>query len=608
MASPRARRKLAKGQSNRRFRDVSAPYASPTIRPRSSKKTNINQHTNSRNVARGRGLQVNGVDDHTQNGKTVNKGVNYQFFGSGTFWRELLLQRPNPPQRDDRLVYTATRDESPDSPMSISDMLRKFSLRTRKIINKLKQILLTIRTHQRDASELIKGAFMDEELEDLLLWSIDRRKSTAILSPQDLLVFGNALELIQKGERTSREPVEHLLETLEGARKQSETMSIELRKILLPKLGFLNEENRIRCIDMIEGAGNCLMDFQTHMNNYYKSLLLAESPSQQPYSLKPAEVKELEELAACRIASAILCQQLCRLCDDHTTHQVYINLDEVKSIPEDERQRLRFHLAFTKSGENDDDLVWIQADSMIDVTTASKTSNVVDAPIEPGQMVERPMFCVASLETGMNFRFRIGTSIHVQQLPRWGGSYPIALSDWIMQPYLRPLIRFRVARLIAEAVLKFDATIWDLTSLKSRNIMLLIPHKGLKTHLGICLQEQKAILKSEPSSYRSDEVHRSQEILYNLGVILLELALMEHLPEGYSEEHIKERCNEDVVQEMGNEYATVIRFCLQFKRGDVQGSGSIYDKSMQEYFYQRVIRLLKLGEEPLQRYERKPSE
>jgi hypothetical protein len=337
-----------------------------------------------------------------------------------------------------------------------------------------------------------------------------------------------------------------------------------------------------------------LKDFQDHLDRcIFPNYELAQRRDTWEHKLELAEVKELNNLTACRIAASNICQQLSALCDIPPDHRVYINLDRVEPASGDGQQRLLFHLAFTKSSSRNDEFVWIQAEftAKFDATysLAQDTSTTIARP------AEQTMFCVGSL--GMDFGFRIGTNTKVQQLKRFERSQSVMLSDWIRQSYIRPIERFRVARLIAEAVLKFDTTLWIMPDLRSEYIQVLIATSSLETYLGIHLHRTQTNVHTRVSPRLW---YGSQMILRSLGRVLLELALKQPVSESSFTRCMVSRWKEDVVAEMGEEYAKVIKFCVDFRSDYILGDESIYDTNMQERFYKYVIKLLQDGERPLQ--------
>jgi hypothetical protein len=295
-----------------------------------------------------------------------------------------------------------------------------------------------------------------------------------------------------------------------------------------------------------------------------------------------------------------------------------VNLGDIEHIQEDNKNWIRFNFAFERRNTNHGGLVWIQAEAVIDpnspgsqlslsskpttsTSASTRARNSFNTASNRNSVIDQPYFCLESLEDGMNFSFSIGTDTSVQQRPfPKGRSLSITqtpLSISIQRRYFSQAVRIRLARLISEAVLKLDTKLWCTDNLKSSNIMLL-ESEELQTHLSVCLRQQSNNYDlSRPSQTRITPIRR---VLRDLGIILLELAYMEKV----SHDEVREKCCEDKLERaMGKDYAEVVLFCLDYhdvsKTGTEMSGTSIEDASVQQYFYQRVIRLLKKDEESI---------
>lgn len=371
--------------------------------------------------------------------------------------------------------------------------------------------------------------------------------------------------------------------------------------------------NRVHtCSERIRAGDSLLKDFQALSQDCTKELL---QTGQRWQELNDEEVKDLDRLTACRNVSTALCRQLSQLCDVHDEHYVYVNLEKIEPIQQDAKKWVRFHLAFERPDQHRDGYVWLQAQSIIhDSATASGTpsfSRQIESTPSPlpspnryisgAETMERPCFCLASLENGMNFKFRIGSSTRVQQRPPPNGddTSPASLSEWINQRYQPQWIRIRMARLISEVVLRFDLALWDPASLTSENIML-IKYKTSEAQLSVCLRLQRVGLgMSSPAVPHTNGARQIRTALYRLGVILLELACLE---ERAKEGILKSRkCDlDDLKEDMGDYYTAAVKYCVQGDDPDedsdvdMDGSGGeIYEQR----FYQHVIRQLKTEDE-----------
>ncbi|KAH7327749.1 hypothetical protein B0I35DRAFT_415644 [Stachybotrys elegans] len=338
--------------------------------------------------------------------------------------------------------------------------------------------------------------------------------------------------------------------------------------------------------------------------------------------LNEQEKQELALLISCRHMSTVLCRQLGSLCDEHDDHQVYVNLEKIERRSEGKCQWISFELAFQRCDQEEQGFVLIHAEIMVNedslsnsfTSTSDQSDTTLSSPhlqtpiINPvgGMNHERACFCIGSLANGMNFRFKIGTGTQVQQCPFPGGAGTslLSLAEWIRQAKMEQKDfndsnidrRVRLACLVAEAVLKFEIALWSPEILTSQTIMLAADG----THMRVCLAQQRYL--GSPSPRQPSTVSK---ILQSLGVVLLELGLLEVIPENVLSRGSNELID-NLEDEMGRHYTAVVRFCIGYE-DETDGDNSlrdkgIYDLSIQEYFYQRVIRLLKANDNLVEQY------
>lgn len=211
------------------------------------------------------------------------------------------------------------------------------------------------------------------------------------------------------------------------------------------------------CRTGISSVMKHLKEFQELLHEFY----FPEKPD-------PEEAHALHYLRVSRDASAILCQQLSRICPRHPTHQVYFSLN-VERQPT-EALTIGFFFGFQRTDDHGDGVVWIKADSSVSDSTSS-TLGLDTTREKEGSAVVIPSnstadygvgakFCPGRLTHSMDFEFWVGASRLLSSAPR--GSRPcdpVRLSDWI-KTYRDRHSRIRLARLIAEAVLKLSPTLW----------------------------------------------------------------------------------------------------------------------------------------------------
>ncbi|KAM5344948.1 hypothetical protein ACJ41O_010810 [Fusarium nematophilum] len=556
---PKGRRKVIKSKA------VDKPDFD--IRPKSLEVElfDARRHQNSANSAHDQASQYNNGGDITLNRRNYATNI----FINSMLWPQYSKQQDT---AEERVL------------MDISGILSQFSSETRALISGVRDSLDAIQGHHSDAKKLLKEAAKNKALAPAGTEAMGRmermgrkltgQKSLAMFTGEQFLLLGTFVDTSSGGQQPNP--------------------NSQRAKELLQTLKPLSQD----CIKELWQTG------------------------QQLLNLDNEEAKDLDRLTACRNVSTVLCRQLSQLCDEHDEHYVYVNLEKIEPIQQNAKKRVRFHLAFERPDQNRDGYVWIQAQSIIhDNATGtpsfSRQTESTPSPhpspnryISVAETTERPCFCLASLENGMNFKFKIGSSTHVQQRPppSGEGTSPTSLSEWIKERYQPQWTRIRMARLISEAVLRFDLALWDPASLMSKNIML-IRYKTSEAQLSVCLRLQRlGFGMSSPAVPRTNGARHIRTALFHLGVILLELACLE---EGAKEDILQRRkCGPDDLKDMGDYYAAVVKYCVQRDDpdGDVDMDGSGADIYDEQYFYQHVIRLLKMEDELMGGYGEKMSD
>ncbi|KAM5359538.1 hypothetical protein ACJZ2D_014394 [Fusarium nematophilum] len=609
---PKGRRKVIKSKA------VDKPDFD--IRPKSLEVElfDARRHQNSANSAHDQASQYNNGGDITLNRRNYATNI----FINSMLWPQYSKQQDT---AEERVL------------MDISGILSQFSSETRALISGVRDSLDAIQGHHSDAKKLLKEAAKNKALAPAGTEAMGRmermgrkltgQKSLAMFTGEQFLLLGTFVDTSSGGQQPNpnSQRAKELLQTLKRARQKLREACQLLRRLVLirqtsKKVVPTDLTSRVhRCSDNIRAGVRLLKDFQALSQDCIKELW---QTGQQLLNLDNEEAKDLDRLTACRNVSTVLCRQLSQLCDEHDEHYVYVNLEKIEPIQQNAKKRVRFHLAFERPDQNRDGYVWIQAQSIIhDNATGtpsfSRQTESTPSPhpspnryISVAETTERPCFCLASLENGMNFKFKIGSSTHVQQRPppSGEGTSPTSLSEWIKERYQPQWTRIRMARLISEAVLRFDLALWDPASLMSKNIML-IRYKTSEAQLSVCLRLQRlGFGMSSPAVPRTNGARHIRTALFHLGVILLELACLE---EGAKEDILQRRkCGPDDLKDMGDYYAAVVKYCVQRDDpdGDVDMDGSGADIYDEQYFYQHVIRLLKMEDELMGGYGEKMSD
>ncbi|KAI1374088.1 hypothetical protein F4677DRAFT_447734 [Hypoxylon crocopeplum] len=465
--------------------------------------------------------------------------------------------------------------------------------------NIIMESLDTIKRNQRASISTIQS---------IRKWPSSRRKDAngiirSLRTLQALASTPNKEELLMfKPAMEARGLVTKILDPLRSARDISEAIkniAKQIHKMILESQrskendrSTIIDPQLLDCRDQIKQIRRGLNDFQFEFNQAYcsdRSDVVSPLAQEEPVSLVDLETS--------RNASAILCRELCQICNRHQTHQIYFNLELDNQVCET-HYNLSFRVAFQGTDHNRESLVWMKADMRID----KKSSPAVPQASPRTQPCGGASFCPGTLTNNHKFEFSIGSSTFLHEVaPISERSELTRLSDWITEGIYRDrLSRIRLARLIAEAVLKLNPTLWDSTLLKSHRVMVIAPstrEAAIQSHIHITLsqQEHNQHCDSENSTYL-------RMVLFNLGVTLLELACLKYIPrpaceygriDRYSPEimNITELCRAGDLDKMGEKYAGVVRFCLF---GDHEGN--VYDLEVQKHFYWKVVRDLEIEE------------
>ncbi|KAI0537678.1 hypothetical protein GGR58DRAFT_527099 [Xylaria digitata] len=315
-----------------------------------------------------------------------------------------------------------------------------------------------------------------------------------------------------------------------------------------------------------------------------------------------------------RETSALLCQQLSKTCDLHLKHTVYSNLKtEHRGGNQEEtrnttaREELVFHIAMKRMDEHRDSVVWVEADFTSERERAGNkdlvhTNPPTRSPL-PGNAVDRclecnigvrsgAIFCIGKLPIGMDFQFhldsRLGTYAlrypdHIKDkrlLP------PIPISEWLSPCYCDEGVRIRVARLVAELVLRFDPALWRATELQVDKLMIAAPgdtYEVVELHISV------PIVNSTKNGSPLNIATASEGVVINRPEL-------ENDRVNWDSSTASEIWNkvEDLrrIGRMGDSYVEMVECCLN----NHDRQEDIYGPEMPPEFYRNVVRVLKQGE------------
>ncbi|KAI0548873.1 hypothetical protein F4679DRAFT_548973 [Xylaria curta] len=321
-------------------------------------------------------------------------------------------------------------------------------------------------------------------------------------------------------------------------------------------------------------------------------------------------VEKIERFKISRDYSLVLCQNLSEICHIHKAHDMYFNLDSEHDVYQKLEggtpREIEFRLAVQRTDMPRYSPVWLKAKSMISIPLGLE-SPVEDARLSPlqvgeslvkaKQFIKGARFCLGELHSGMDFRFQVGKFDIQHPDPRVRQECrPVTLSEWI-ETRSGTYPRIRLARLIAEAILKFDPVLWRWTDLDADSLLIIPPleYEHIESHIGVSTNHQA----SRPKRIRAGE------IFVRLGVTFLELAYQERLPRPRSSNGVPdESCpilkkilkmasDEKLQDKMGDKYADAVRFCLSWRTLKTD----LCDHQVQMDLYQKVIGVLRHEEE-----------
>ncbi|KAI1354277.1 hypothetical protein F5Y01DRAFT_273509, partial [Xylaria sp. FL0043] len=327
--------------------------------------------------------------------------------------------------------------------------------------------------------------------------------------------------------------------------------------------------------------------------------------------------EKIERFKVSRHYSLVLCWRLSGICHLHTTHAMYFNLDTERGLDQTSEgseisHRIEFHLAVQRSDIPKHSPVWLKATPVISVPLSQTLQADQHAGLlsqKAGKSLAKAQwdsvgatFCLGELQAGMDFRFQVGKFDVQHPDPRVNRERrPVTLSEWIKTNHAT-YPRIRLARLIAEVVLKFDSKLWRWTDLEAENLLIVPPleYEHVESHIGVSLEHQK----HQPPQTESTPM-RAGEVFIHLGITFLEIAYQTKLERPSSSNSVQdESCptirnilglanDEKLQNQMGDKYADVVRFCLSARTLETD----LRDRQMQRNFYKNVIGVLRQEEE-----------
>ncbi|KAI1391583.1 uncharacterized protein F4822DRAFT_190414 [Hypoxylon trugodes] len=324
--------------------------------------------------------------------------------------------------------------------------------------------------------------------------------------------------------------------------------------------------------------------------------LFLEMCARNPYSQllfgkgRTEFLNDLLYLDKSRYASQYLYLTLGHICQEHETHDLYFNLDAMRD--DDEANcAFEFHFAFQRTDHTQNDLVWMRSSPLERKLSGSRNTRISNSfgPFCPGRLAQNSGL---EMEIGEGFVIQqtwINTGQSTDQRPQ------MQLSSFL-KDYQTRGPRLRLARLISEAVLRLDPSLWQRGGLESENVIVIAPLKygrvdSLQSHIQVSLERHN----TEHNGNCQQRQAQASTILSSLGLILLELAKAESILRPESEGCIVPLSDEEfnsVEHEMGIYYAVAVRFCLSYHPPD----DNLYDVEVQRNFYERVVHGLRLQE------------
>ncbi|RYP75986.1 hypothetical protein DL771_002058 [Monosporascus sp. 5C6A] len=338
-------------------------------------------------------------------------------------------------------------------------------------------------------------------------------------------------------------------------------------------------------------------------------------------------------------------KELSHTCKAHTIHRIYLDLEAESYIHED-LQSVHFRLAFG-SEISHSQMMWFEAQSEIRLPVngtmvASQfkrrgvnslggdrrdVTSVMQAALKPRkesggriskrrqrQMVKAAperwnLFFAEAEDCMQRLKVRCGLDLSFSPQTRNRLLYdkpfipadgePIRLSEFIAHnPYMGILTRLRLAKAIAEGVLKFDPSVWLPSRLISQDMIVIcsLDGQGYEPHFNIRLAGPDGQGDMpRPSHQKCGQP--CEEVLRKLYMTLLELA------GGASDEELEDEGDLGLgrsartrsgprLTDLGAFYTDAVRYCKSLSRDP----RCIYDPEVQMDFYQNVVCALESAE------------
>ncbi|KAI1124868.1 hypothetical protein F5Y10DRAFT_248446 [Nemania abortiva] len=478
----------------------------------------------------------------------------------------------------------------------------------------------------------------EDELRKIRRYLSGLRAQTLVPDERDLELFRQRVFESKNGQEGGEDlqQMEKLLKELELALRESKSLKKHGEKIglYLPSRGGLNLYQEELHVEFAKCNRTIREDVKPRLASFQYLFHTFCVPKENDYSIQIANT--LQKFKDSRKASVTLYHQLSKVCDLHPNHDTYFNLETGRRGKQGrnnaQNNEIVFHIAVERKDEHKGCLVLLEANSKVPVTPRESPDIVSDSLQGSGpRLVKRTrsrsvlpdaapafslmhgaMFCIGKLPSGMDFEFRVGVNFmhhpdrHINI--NLAGREPVRLSEWITASAFRDRqSRVRLARLISEAVLKFDPRLWRETKLQTDKLMIIDPLKysQIESHISVPLRRQSGPSTASLDDTGIDRYNKAEaavpvgEVILNLGVTLLELANLEIISRPAPEYR---RTNPEtwpkledgrLEREMGPNYAGAVRYCFR----NCDSKDNMYDWKMQVEFYKEVVQLLKLDEE-----------
>ncbi|RYP43936.1 hypothetical protein DL768_009567 [Monosporascus sp. mg162] len=395
-------------------------------------------------------------------------------------------------------------------------------------------------------------------------------------------------------------------------------------------------------LDGLKSAGDIAMDVTSTLYYYLYEESDQEASAEEDYE---ATLRNFELVRGASTDIHHHLKELSHTCKAHKIHRIYLDLEGESYIDED-IQSVHFRLAFG-SDISHSQMMWFKAQYEIRLpvngtmatsqfkrggvkspggdrcNVASATQGALKPRKESGSRISKRrqrsmvhaaperwnVFFAESEDCMQRLKVRYGIDLSFSPRTRSRLLYhkpftsaegePIRLSQFIAHnPYMGILTRLRLAKAIAEGVLKFDPSVWLPSRLISQDMIVICPLDGqnYEPHFNIRLAGPDG-LGNMPRASHQKCGQPCEEVLSKLYMTLLELA------GGTGDEELEEdgdwglgrsarTRNGPRLTDLGAFYTDAVRYCKSLSRDP----RCIYDPEVQMDFYQNVVLALESAE------------